>query len=67
MLYLEQANTKYFKATGKYAKEAKELFENGYIDTIPQDFQFYKKLGYGVNYIFNENTKKFDYEVNYPE
>nr|MDD3720240.1 hypothetical protein [Candidatus Gracilibacteria bacterium] len=61
LFYLDEANKKYFKDTGKNAKDAKELFDKGYIDYIPKDFQQYKD--YGIIYIFNEKTGYFDYDM----
>ncbi|MDD3302800.1 MAG: hypothetical protein PHN31_04525 [Candidatus Gracilibacteria bacterium] len=61
LLYLDEANKNYFKSTGKNSKNPKELFDNGYIDYIPKDFQQYKD--YGIIYQYNEKTGFYDYEM----
>ncbi|MFA5917268.1 MAG: hypothetical protein WC850_03500 [Candidatus Gracilibacteria bacterium] len=61
LYYLDEANKKYFKDTGKQASDTKELFKKGYIDYMPKDFQQYKD--YGIVYKFNSKTGYFDYEM----
>lgn len=65
LLYLENANNKYFKDTGKNAIKPQELLDKWYIDTLPRDFQQYKD--YGVEYEFNLDTLTYDYDIAYPQ
>ncbi|MDD3793393.1 MAG: hypothetical protein PHI37_01155 [Candidatus Gracilibacteria bacterium] len=59
--YIEDANKIYFEKTGKNSINAKELFDKGYIDFLPTDFQQYDD--YGIIYIFNEKTGNYDYDM----
>ncbi|MGE4443818.1 MAG: hypothetical protein AB7E37_02415 [Candidatus Altimarinota bacterium] len=61
LAYIEQANKKYFSEKGINAKNAKILYDEGYLDFLPTDFQQYGE--YGIIYIFNEDTQNFDYEI----
>ena len=61
LYYLDEANKKYFKETWLKAKDSKVLFDKGYIDYIPKDFQQYKD--YGIIYKYNDKTWFFDYEM----
>lgn len=61
LLYIEEANKKYFADTNENAKNAQILYEKKYIDFLPTDFQQYDT--YGIIYVFNEKTQNFDYEM----
>lgn len=61
LLYLDNANKKYFKNTWFNSKNAKELFDKWYIDYIPTDFQQY--TDYWIVYKFNPKTGYYDYEM----
>ncbi len=61
LAYLEQANKEYFDQKGKNAQNAKELYQEWYIDFLPTDFQQYED--YGIIYIYNTETGHFDYEM----
>jgi len=63
LAYIQNANNVYLEETGKNSKNAEELFEQKYIDFLPTDFQQYED--YGIKYYFNEDTGKYDYEMNY--
>lgn len=67
LLYLEQANKNYFEKNEKNAENAKELYNNGFIDVLPIDFQQYTDRWYWVEYFYNKDTKKFDYKIDYPQ
>jgi hypothetical protein len=58
LFYIENANKKYKKDFWKDAKDARELYDKGYLDYFPIDFQQYED--YWVAYVFNEETKHFD-------
>ncbi|MDD4151454.1 MAG: hypothetical protein PHR68_02460 [Candidatus Gracilibacteria bacterium] len=62
LYYAETANKKYFKDTGKNAKNVKELYDKKYIDYFPKDFQ---KVGSDseIIYEYNNETGNFDYRV----
>lgn len=59
--YIELANKKYFSEKGKNSKNAKQLFDEWYIDYLPVDFQ--QNKDYWVIYLFNEKTWNYDYDV----
>lgn len=61
LAYIEQANKLYFEANWKSAPDAQTLFDEGYIDFLPTDYQQYDT--YGIAYIFNEETGSFDYKM----
>lgn len=64
LYYLENANKKFKEENNwKNAKDAKELFDEWYIDYIPVDYQ--QMDDYWIIYRFNENTQNFDYQVWY--
>lgn len=59
--YVENGNKKYFDETQQNALSAKVLYDLKYIDFLPTDFQQYDD--HGIIYIFNMETKHFDYEM----
>ncbi|MDD5769386.1 MAG: hypothetical protein PHE25_00310 [Candidatus Gracilibacteria bacterium] len=59
--FLERANKKYFDKNKTNAINAKILYEKGFIDFLPTDFQQYKD--YGIIYIFDKESGNFDYEM----
>lgn len=59
--YIENANKKYFEINKKNAQNAKELFDKWFIDFLPTDFQQYND--YWIIYIYNDETKNFDYKM----
>ena len=59
--YIETANKKYFSEKGKNSKNAKQLFDEWYINYLPVDFQ--QNTDYGIIYIFNEATWNYDYDM----
>lgn len=61
LAYIEQANEKYKKDNNKNSNNAKELFEEKYLEYLPVDFQQYKD--YGIIYFYNEETKWYDYKM----
>lgn len=61
LAYIEQENKKYFKDKNKNALNAKELFNEWYLEFLPTDFQQYED--YGIIYTFNKETWNFDYEM----
>ncbi|MBW7954349.1 hypothetical protein H3C61_00850 [Candidatus Gracilibacteria bacterium] len=61
LAYIEEGNKKYLKDKKINAKNAKVLFDDGYISYLPTDFQQYDD--YGIIYIFNNETGNFDYEM----
>jgi hypothetical protein len=62
LAYVEEWNKKYEKNNnGESSINAKQLFEEGYIDYLPIDFQQYED--YGIIYEYNEETKNYDYKM----
>lgn len=61
LYYLDEANIRFHKDTWKNAMDSIDLFEKGYIDYMPKDFQQYKE--YGITYQFNTKTGFFDYQM----
>ncbi|PID87465.1 hypothetical protein CSB07_01500 [Candidatus Gracilibacteria bacterium] len=62
LYYLEKANEKFKKNNnGLSARNAKVLFNQGYIDYLPIDFQQYEEQG--IIYEYNPDTGFFDYEM----
>ena len=66
-MYLENANEAYKKDhQGQTSLTPDELLAGKYIDFSPTDFQQYK-AGYGIEYSYNTDTKKFDYSMGSPK
>lgn len=61
--YIQNAEDRYFQNTQKHTKNAQELFDKWYIDFLPTDFQQYED--YGIRYVFNNETWKYDYNMQY--
>lgn len=61
LLYLDKANIRYKIDKWASAFDSKELFDKGYIDYIPKDFQQYEH--YGIIYKYNKKTGYFDYSM----
>lgn len=59
--YIEIANNKYFNDKKTNSKNAKQLFNEWYINYLPIDFQ--QNDDYWVIYIYNEKTWNYDYDV----
>lgn len=65
LLYLEEADAKY---TSDFPSEIsamtpEKLFEAGYINFIPTDYQQYEWDDYGIIYRYNKEIWRFDYEM----
>lgn len=67
LMYIENADAKYVSDNpGEISAYSPEkLFENWYIDFIPTDYQQYADKWYGIHYKYSEDTKRFDYEMDY--
>lgn len=63
LAYIQNAENNYFSQTGDHSKNAQELFDKKYINFLPTDFQQYED--YGIRYVFNEETWKYDYSMEY--
>lgn len=61
LYYIEQANKKYKADKWNNAANAKVLFDAGYIDYLPVDFQ--KSWNSIIIYKFDDKTLNFDYEM----
>ena len=61
LYYIEQANKKYKKDTWENAKNAKTLFDSGYIKYLPIDYQ--QEKDYWIIYEYNNDTGFFDYTM----
>lgn len=62
LMYIEEGNKNFEKDHNNLpSHHAKALFEEGYIDFLPTDFQQYKD--YGIIYKYNYETKNYDYEM----
>jgi hypothetical protein len=67
LAYVSEADDRYFTATGKHAKHAQELFELGYLEYLPRDYQKQDET-YEIIYVYNLKTEKWDFEMgNYKE
>ena len=64
-MYLEEADAKYIiDHPGEIsAMTPQALFDTGYINFIPTDYQQYKEEGYGIIYIYNPKIGRFDYKM----
>lgn len=67
LMYLEQADKKYILDFPDEisAQSPQRLFETGYIDFIPTDYQQYDDKDYGIVYRYNTDIWRFDYEMGY--
>lgn len=63
LAYIQNAEDIYFEKTANHSKNAQELFDKWYIDFLPTDFQQYQD--YGIRYVFNQETWKYDYSMEY--
>jgi len=65
LMYLETADQAFVSDNPESisAQNPETLFENWYIDFIPTDFQQYEWEDYGIVYRYNEDIKRFDYEM----
>ncbi len=61
LAYIENADKKYYLDTNSHSLHARELYEAGYIKTLPIDFQQYDD--YGIIYEFNNDTQNYDYAM----
>ena len=67
LMYIEQADAKYVAdhPNEVSAQRPEKLFDLGYIDFIPTDYQQYNDEGYAVIYKYNEDIGRFDYKMSY--
>lgn len=67
LLYLDEADIRYKKdfPLEISAKTPEKLFDAGYINFIPTDFQQYVDEDYGIIYRYNPEIGRFDYEMGY--
>ena len=62
LIYIENANERFKKDHNWFtARNAKWLFEEWYIKFLPTDYQQYSD--YGMIYEYNEEIKRFDYQM----
>jgi hypothetical protein len=62
LMYIDKWNELFKeKNNGKNARDAKVLFDEGFIDFLPTDFQQYKD--YWIIYQYNPEIEEFDYEM----
>jgi len=59
--YIYNINKIYFEKNWKNSKNAKQLFDEWYLDFLPKDFQQHED--YWIIYIYNEEIKNYDYEM----
>ncbi len=60
--FVQDADDRYFAATGKHAKHAKELLEKKYLSWLPRDYQK-QDTEYEIIYVFNPDTERWDFEM----
>lgn len=67
LMYIENADAQYIadNPTETSAQTPQKLFEEWYIDFIPTDYQQYTDEWYGIVYKYSDETKRFDYEMDY--
>ena len=65
LMYIEQADEKYVldHPDEVSAMTPGKLYEEGYINFIPTDYQQYEDRDYGIIYRYNEDIGRFDYEM----
>lgn len=61
LVYIEEANDRFFEETWKNSRAANELYDEWYLEYLPIDFQQYED--YGIIYKYNENYWNYDYEI----
>ena len=67
LAYVAEGDARYFAATGKHAKHAKELLNLGYIDYLPRDYQR-QDATYEIIYVYDVKNSNWDFEMgNYGE
>ena len=59
--YIERAEVKYFTEKKEHSYNAKDLFDEWYIDYLPIDFQQYEDSW--IIYIYNDEIKNYDYKM----
>ena len=62
LAYIQDADARYFTATGKHAENAKALTNAGYLDYLPRDYQKGTN-GQEIIYIWNADSKNWDVEM----
>jgi len=69
LMYIENADAQYVlnNPNEVSAQTPEKLFEEWYIDFIPTDYQQYADKWYGIVYKYSEETKRFDYEMDYSD
>lgn len=67
LMYIENADALYLQDNPEEvsAGTPEKLFELWYIDFIPTDYQQYAGEWYGIQYRYSNETKRFDYEMDY--
>lgn len=63
LMYIETANSKFESDNpqGLPARNAKALYDDGYIKFLPTDYQQYED--YGIIYEYNYDLKRYDYSM----
>lgn len=61
LAYIEKADSIYFEKNKKHSENAKQLFDEKYIDYLPKDFQQYDS--YWIIYFYNEEINQYDYKM----
>ena len=70
LMYLDQADSRYIiDHTGSVSAMTPEiLLKEKYINFIPTDFQQYSDTNQGIIYKYNDEIRRFDYEMySYPQ
>lgn len=62
MAYVQEGDNRYFRETGKHAKNAKELFDKKYLDYLPRDYQKGND-GYEIIYAWKDPIQAWDFEM----
>ncbi len=61
LAYIEKADSIYFEKNKNHSENAKQLFDEKYIDYLPKDFQQYDS--YWIIYFYNEEINQYDYKM----
>jgi hypothetical protein len=59
LAYIDEAEERFFKEKAGHSFTAKELYDSGYLEYLPIDFQQYDD--YGVIYKFDNDIGNYDY------
>ena len=60
--YIETGDARYFAKTQAHAPNAKFLFDNGYLDYLPRDYQKQDEE-YEIIYIWDAELQRWDFEM----